>query len=437
MGIVLSYAFAHVIEAVILWMSMSQMYEHRYKKWITGLIIMIGHAIMFMVFLSDNMGISMTVNNIVYILLIALLYKVNKKAAVFWAVLFNSLISLAEVMVLFMTQYIVGIENVKSQNTLIILTVLCLCKILYFLFAQIIVIIKKKSFVKMSESIDISMALLLLILVSSLIVCMTFYAIGMKWNLEKRETIWMIISMIVLVISDILILLVNIKINERNAENQRIKLELAKERADAEYYKLEHEKNENFEILRHDIKAHLNAMLDMGTDENIKQYILEIIEDYSIGRKTKFSKSNVLNGLLSQYMNKCSDNGINMLVDIRPDTVEYLSPTDIVALFGNMLSNAYEASCKCITTEKPYIELITKRNGSLLIIKTTNSCDTKPEKINNNYVSSKVDDKNPHGYGMKSIYNIVDKFNGSHVENYDEDNHEFSISIILVIEKEE
>lgn len=437
MGIVLSYAFAHIIEAVILWMSMSQMYEHRYKKWVTGLIIMIGHAIMFMVFLSNNMAISMTVNNIVYILLIAVLYKVNKKAAVFWAVLFNSLISLAEVMVLFMTQYIVGIENVKSQNTLIILTVLCLCKILYFLFAQIIVIIKKKSFVKMSESIDISMALLLLILVSSLIVCMTFYSIGMKWNLEKRETIWMIISMIVLVISDILILLVNIKINERNAENQRIKLELAKERADAEYYKLEHEKNEKFEILRHDIKAHLNAMLDMGTDENIKQYILEIIEDYSIGRKTKFSKSNVLNGLLSQYMNKCSDNGINMLVDIRPDTVEYLSQTDIVALFGNMLSNAYEASCKCIATEKPYIELITKRNGSLLIIKTTNSCDIKPEKINNNYVTSKLDDKNSHGYGMKSIYNVVDKYNESHVENYDENSCEFSISIILLIEKEE
>lgn len=34
MGIVLSYAFAHIIEAVILWMSMSQMYEHRYKQWL-------------------------------------------------------------------------------------------------------------------------------------------------------------------------------------------------------------------------------------------------------------------------------------------------------------------------------------------------------------------------------------------------------------------
>ena len=39
MEIVISYAFAHIVEAIILWMSMSQMYERRYKNWITGLIM--------------------------------------------------------------------------------------------------------------------------------------------------------------------------------------------------------------------------------------------------------------------------------------------------------------------------------------------------------------------------------------------------------------
>ena len=40
MEIIISYAFAHIIEAIILWMSMSQMYEHRYKQWVTGIAIM-------------------------------------------------------------------------------------------------------------------------------------------------------------------------------------------------------------------------------------------------------------------------------------------------------------------------------------------------------------------------------------------------------------
>lgn len=47
MEIVISYAFAHIVEAIILWMSMSQMYERRYKNWITGLIMLSGHAVMF------------------------------------------------------------------------------------------------------------------------------------------------------------------------------------------------------------------------------------------------------------------------------------------------------------------------------------------------------------------------------------------------------
>lgn len=42
MEIIISYAFAHIIEAIILWMSMSQMYEHRYKQWVTGIAIMAG-----------------------------------------------------------------------------------------------------------------------------------------------------------------------------------------------------------------------------------------------------------------------------------------------------------------------------------------------------------------------------------------------------------
>ena len=53
MEIIMSYIFSHLVEAIVLWMSMSQMYEHRYKQWVTGIAIMIGHAVMFGVFLTE------------------------------------------------------------------------------------------------------------------------------------------------------------------------------------------------------------------------------------------------------------------------------------------------------------------------------------------------------------------------------------------------
>ena len=436
MGIVLSYAFAHIIEAVILWMSMSQMYEHRYKKWVTGLIIMIGHAIMFMVFLIGNIYSVTIINNLIYVLLIALLYKVQKKVAVFWAILYNAMMALSELIIFYFAQYVVGIRNVKNQYTLIILVVVCSCKILYYLFSQIMVIIKNKCISVSYANIDISMILLVVILISSLMVFMTFYIIGLKWDLEKKETIWMISSMIVLVISDILVLWVNIRINERNVENQRIKVELEKERADAEYYKLEHEKNESFEILRHDIKNHLNAILNMEYNDSVKQYISYLVDEYSVSNRTTFSNSNVLNGLISQYMNKCNENGIDIMVDIRPDTVEYLVTTDIVALFGNILSNAYEAAQKCNKADKPYIELIVKRNGNVIVIKEVNSCCEAPAKRKGEFKSSKIPDGKKHGYGMKSINRVVEKYNGTHAESYDYIKKEFNISVLLIIKTE-
>lgn len=47
----------------------------------------------------------------------------------------------------------------------------------------------------------------------------------------------------------------------------------------------------------------------------------------------------------------------------------------------------------------------------------------------------RTDTEKKHGYGMKSIYNIVDKYKGSHIEEYDETKREFTIKIILLNEK--
>ena len=42
----------------------------------------------------------------------------------------------------------------------------------------------------------------------------------------------------------------------------------------------------------------------------------------------------------------CTEN-IEFVVDIRPGTIDDIAATDIVALFGNILSNAYEAAKQC------------------------------------------------------------------------------------------
>lgn len=429
MEIIISYAFAHIIEAIILWMSMSQMYEHRYKQWVTGIAIMAGHAVMFVVFLTGNIYFITAINNSMYIVLMALMFNVSKRSAVFWALIYNAMMAISEQLVFFSTEYIIGIRHVKQEELAIIIAVISLCKIVYFIFVETMVIIRNKS--KAVESFDVSIVLLIASLLASLLVFITYYIIESELSLNRKETVWIVISSMVLVSSDILVLWVNIRINERNAETQRIKVQLEQEKADARYYKLENEKNESLEILRHDMNNHLNTMLGMETNSDLKDYITLIMEQYNIKKRTTFSNNNVLNGLISEYSSKCYTENIEFVVDIRPGTIDDIVATDIVALFGNILSNAYEAAKQCEENSEKYIELVVKRKHETTFIKCVNSCAVPPKIIGGNFISIKKDSDRKHGYGMKSIDKIVNKYHGSHIEQFDE--NEFTISIMLMI----
>ena len=424
MGIVLSYAFAHIIEAVILWMSMSQMYEHRYKQWLTGTIIMIGHAVMFAVFLMGNIYFVTIVNNSIYIFVIMQLFKIRKQTAVFWAIIYNAFMALSEQMVFFFIEYIIGITNVKLEGLPINLVVVCLSKMCYFILVELMVLIKNKS--KISYYGDMSVTLLIVILIASLFVFMTYYIIEVEWSLNFTETVWIVISSIVLVLSDLLVLWVNIGINKRNAENERMKVQLEKEKSDAKFYKLEYEKNESLEILRHDMNNHLNTILAMGNNQTMKDYIIDIMNEYSLGRRTTFSNNNVLNGLISQYVDLCNED------NIRPETVDSIASTDIVSLFGNILSNAYEAVRSIDNIEDKFIELIVKRRNNAVLIVETNSCVKQPKMQNGRFISNKKDPYKRHGFGIKSIQKVVEKYMGSYVNKYDESKQEFIVSIMLI-----
>lgn len=393
------------------------------------LLYLAGHAVMFGVFLTGNIYFITAINNSMYIVLMALLFNVSKRSAVFWALIYNAMMAISEQLVFYVLQFIVGIRYIELKNAMSIIIVFCLCKILYFILIQIMVVIKNKS--RSSDSGDISIVLLMVTLVASLTVFMTYYIFGVESNVNSKETVWAITSSIILVSSDILILWVNIRINERKAENERIKIQLEQEKADARYYKLENEKNESLEILRHDMNNHLNTMLDMETNSDLKDYITSIMEQYNIKKRTTFSNNNVLNGLISEYSSKCYMENIEFVVDIRPGTIDDIAATDIVALFGNILSNAYEAAKQCEKINGKYIELVVKRKHETTLIKCVNSCAVPPKIIGGKFISIKKDTNRKHGYGMKSIDKIVNKYHGSHIEQFDE--NEFTISIILMI----
>lgn len=115
----------------------------------------------------------------------------------------------------------------------------------------------------------------------------------------------------------------------------------------------------------------------------------------------------------------------SLQVDI-PATLE-CNLYDMNIILSNLFDNAVEAASA--TTEKT-MNLTIKYSKGVLLIKLENSHHGKLKKVNGVYVSSKADSK-LHGYGLKNVLNIAQKYHGTLEATHD--SNRFYTTIILYI----
>ncbi|MFR2511505.1 MAG: hypothetical protein ACLS9K_05065 [Lachnospira eligens] len=73
---------------------------------------------MFGVFLTGNIYFITAINNSMYIVLMALLFNVSKRSAVFWALIYNAMMAISEQLVFYVLQFIVGIRYIELKNAM-------------------------------------------------------------------------------------------------------------------------------------------------------------------------------------------------------------------------------------------------------------------------------------------------------------------------------
>ena len=218
-----------------------------------------------------------------------------------------------------------------------------------------------------------------------------------------------------------------------NSDNLSMKLALLKDESDAEYYKMLQEQYDRQRILVHDVKNHMQIVEHLaaeGRNDEIQKYISEWGFDKGFQRQTRYCDNGILNIIVSKFAKDCEENGINFYCDIRDQSVSFIDDVDISALFGNLLSNAYEAAKE---SEEKVIELNIelKPTQKMTVIKVMNSCKEKPEKTGDGFLISRKKDKDKHGLGQKSIARIVEKYKGQADNYYDDENKQFDWVIVL------
>lgn len=203
----------------------------------------------------------------------------------------------------------------------------------------------------------------------------------------------------------------------------------------SQYQKMDEilEKNRRF---THDIRNQLlilQGLEQSGNSKELHQYLVELNDSY-IGRiEEKWTENHILDLVIKQKKSEAEKE--NILFEVSEISFLHMALTgrEVVSLFGNLLDNAIEA-CLLVEKEKRFINLKIEQKDSLLFIKIKNSIDKAPI-IKKGKIQSTKEKGKEHGYGLKNVQDIVDKYEG--VMSLMAENHIFRVDIsFFSIDKE-
>jgi len=232
---------------------------------------------------------------------------------------------------------------------------------------------------------------------------------NMTINISKVEVTKMLsfVALSILV-SAIMIVLLKNKMIEKQNEILQFQEELSKRR----YEELAEIISKNHQLV-HDMNNHLFMLQEYAREEDVvglQRYIREVQQEYILGSRKTWTGNQALDFILNQKKTEAERQKIEF--QIQADKSVYLPMTDseICVLFGNLLDNAIEASAQ-IKEEKKWIKVSLGQQKEMFFLNITNNYTKAPVMQRGEYVTTKQQ-KDAHGYGIKSVKRIVEKYEG-------------------------
>lgn len=216
--------------------------------------------------------------------------------------------------------------------------------------------------------------------------------------------------------------LYNEKLKTKENEYMAIKNKML-EKSLKDINRLYDENSKNF----HEFKHHINIINSLLLDSPNKKAIeyLKGIDLYSRYSQVFHTGNNIIDTVLNVKNTEANQKHISLFADINIDKVT-VNDADLCSVLSNLIDNAIEAVDKL--EQSKTIKLTINQKGNMLFIAIENPSSINP--LENNFNSQK---KGNHGWGMKIINDIVNKYNGNITTNYD--NEIFKIKIMLIQEK--
>lgn len=166
--------------------------------------------------------------------------------------------------------------------------------------------------------------------------------------------------------------------------------------------------------LFHDLHNHIEVMhryLSQGNAVEAMRYLEDMRTPVQEIVKGVWTGDNAVDYLIGSKLSLAEQAHIKTNVNIEFFRNTDIKSADLTAILGNLLDNALEA-CRHTKDELRFLRLVIRRINTMLIIKVENGCDVPPVKTNGALQSAKQDG-GLHGWGLKSVRAVVERYDGA------------------------
>lgn len=200
-----------------------------------------------------------------------------------------------------------------------------------------------------------------------------------------------------------------------------------------ERYELARENVQLINVKCHDIRKHITALYarEAGRAPG-ERFVQEVERSIRIYDAIANTGCDSLDVILTEKSLFCEKHHIRMTCMADGRNLAFLEDVDLYCLFGNILDNAIESVRQIEDAEKRVINLDVRTSGDLLRIQEENYFSGTLRFEDGLPITTKAD-RDQHGFGMKSIRLIVDKYGGE-MEITARDGV-FSLNILLPIRR--
>lgn len=230
----------------------------------------------------------------------------------------------------------------------------------------------------------------------------------------------------------IMLILIYIIITVYDKRLLQLENKLLKQKSELEYesYISLQQQEEDINKLYHDIGNHMDTikvLIHKGNTEEALNYSNTLSSKYSEIRSEYYCNNKIINAILLQKLKVCKENGIQYDYNLQIPNELSIAEIDLMSVLSNLMDNAIEACGRMKGNRQ--IDISISKVGDYLAVQVNNSFDSNLYKEDKNGKRTWKTNKKHHGYGVKIVKEIVERYEGKSSFEYKENNYKAMVML--------